>query len=93
MIAAEQNTSTGNWFGSLIDKYGELGKTILIVAAVLTFIINGIVMGLYCFGLVQLPSGLATVFGIVSFGFAAWMLGMMVVSGVQYKISGNKRRK
>lgn len=93
MAVAEQNTKESSWWDSFMEKYGDYAKLSLMVSVVLTFIVGNVIIGLYCFGIVQLPKEMSFIIGAISFAYAAWMLGLMVVNGVQWHVNGSKRRK
>lgn len=75
------------------SKTAEYSKLLGMTGLALVFIINGVAVGLYCFGLVHPPKVAAAMFGAVSFSFAAYALGAMVFSGVKWQISSNKKRR
>lgn len=58
----------------------------------LIYIINGVAVGLYAFGFVHPPYGVAAVFGAISIAFSAVTLAILVNAGVKYE-SSTKRRK
>lgn len=71
-------------------EYGALiGATII----ALTFVVNGIALGLYGFDLVHPSPRIAQALGAISMAFASYAMGWLVWSGVRFHLSGNKKRK
>jgi len=99
-ITSQSNTmktvpdvSFGEKWSAFWSKVGEGGKLIGMTGLALVFIINGVAVGLYCFGLVHPSQGVAAIFGALSFSFAAYALGAMVFNGVKWQLSSNKKRR
>lgn len=67
-------------------------KLITKTAVVLVFIVNSVALGLYGLGLVNPDRLTATVFGAISFAFAAVVLGTYVNGGVKQQATIKRKR-
>lgn len=74
-------------------NFKEYGSLIGATGLALTFVVNGIALGLYGFGLVHPSEMVARVFGSISIAFASYAMGWLVWSGVKFHMSTNKKRR
>lgn len=96
-MSTEQNITTAEDRRSAIKEWWtntmEVAKMLGLTGLAMIFIINGVGVGLYCLDLVEPSANIAAGFGSISLAFAAYVLWLLVNSGVKFHLSNNKRRR